>query len=206
MERSAFGGSPPHDKVVPRTGAETLDDKELVRRAQNYDAEALSRLYEIYYPRVYSYALVQLGNIAEAEDMAAEVLLKVLESLHRYRERGVPFAAWVFRIARNNLIDRHRHQRRRPQQELSETLPFQGDSPHAIAERNQEEQQVRAALDYLTDEQRQVITLKFVEEMDNASIARVMGKTEGAVKALQHRALVALRKVLTATERQDRHG
>ena len=168
----------------------------LIARAQQYDAEALSELYETFYPRVYHYFSIQMGDAFLAEDMASDVMLQVLESIEKYRIQGSPFAAWVFRIARNRLIDHQRRKARRPHVELEDNLPSLGDGPQTIAERSMEQASVRAALGHLTDEQRQVIVLKFMEGLDNATVATVLGRSLGAVKSLQHRALGAMRKVL----------
>jgi RNA polymerase sigma-70 factor (ECF subfamily) len=185
-----------------RTGqsAQVRREEELIRRAQEFDQEALDSLYQLFYPKLYNYAYLQLGNVQQAEDLASEVLLRVLESLKGYRFRGVPLTAWVFRIARNYLIDLHRRRQRRPQVSLYEGIPDTEDSPHAVAERSLAQSELRLALTRLTEEQRQVIILKFVEGMDNASVARVVGRSQGAVKSLQHRALVSLRKILSSEE------
>jgi len=175
-------------------------EEELIRRAQEFDQEALSWLYELFYPKLYNYAYLQLGDVQQAEDLASEVLLRVLESLKGYRFRGVPLSAWVFRIARNYLIDLNRRRQRRPQVGLHEGIPDTQDSPHAVAERSITHDELRLALTRLTEEQRQVIILKFVEGMDNVSVARVLGRSQGAVKSLQHRALVSLRKIVSSQE------
>jgi RNA polymerase sigma-70 factor (ECF subfamily) len=185
-----------------RTGqsAEVRREEELVRRAQEFDEEALASLYELLYPKLYNYAYLQLGDVHQAEDLASEVLLRVLESLSGYRFRGVPLTAWVFRIARNCIIDLHRRRQRRPQVGLHDGIPSTEDSPHALAERSVAHGELRQALTRLTEEQRQVIILKFVEGMDNTSVARVLGRSQGAVKSLQHRALVSLKKILSSQE------
>ena len=185
-----------------RTGesAQVRREEELIRRAQEFDQEALDYLYQLFYPKLYNYAYLQLGDVHQAEDLASEVLLRVLESLKGYRFRGVPLAAWVFRIARNYLIDLHRRRQRRPQVELYEGIPNTHDGPQAAAERAIAQDELRLALTRLTEEQREVIILKFVEGMDNASVARVLGRSQGAVKSLQHRALVSLRKILSSEE------
>lgn len=175
-------------------------EEELIRRAQEFDQEALVWLYELFYPKLYNYAYLQLGDVQQAEDLASEVLLRVLESLKGYRFRGVPLSAWVFRIARNYLIDLNRRRQRRPQVGLHEGIPDTQDSPHAVAERSITHDELRLALTRLTEEQRQVIILKFVEGMDNVSVARVLGRSQGAVKSLQHRALVSLRKIVSSQE------
>jgi RNA polymerase sigma-70 factor (ECF subfamily) len=180
--------------------AQVRREEELIRRAQEFDQEALGWLYELFYPKLYNYAYLQLGDVHQAEDLASEVLLRVLESLKGYRFRGVPLAAWVFRIARNCLIDLNRRRQRRPQVSLYEGIPDSQDSPQAVAERSAAQDEVRLALTKLTEEQRQVIILKFVEGMDNASVARVLGRSQGAVKSLQHRALVSLRKIISSQE------
>ena len=189
-------------RAQERTGqsAQVQREEELIRRAQEFDQEALGWLYQLFYPKLYNYAYLQLGDVQQAEDLASEVLLRVLESLKGYRFRGVPLTAWVFRIARNYLIDLHRRRQRRPQVGLYEGIPSAEDSPHAVAERSVAQDELRLALTRLTEEQRQVIILKFVEGMDNASAARVLGRSEGAVKSLQHRALVSLRKILSSQE------
>lgn len=180
--------------------AQVRREEELIRRAQEFDQEALGWLYQLFYPKVYNYAYLQLGDVQQAEDLASEVLLRMLESLKGYRFRGVPVAAWVFRIARNCLIDLHRRRQRRPQIALYEGISDADENPVDAAERALTQNQLRLALTKLTEEQRQVILLKFVEGMDNATVARVLGRSQGAVKSLQHRALVSLRKILSSEE------
>jgi len=180
---------------------EVLREWDLVRQAQNYDEAALQALYQTYYPKIYNYAFMQLGDVQAAEDLASDVMLKLLESLKSYQFKGLPFGAWVFRIARNRLIDLHRRRRRRGEVDLSETLSSTLASPQSLAERALERGQLQVALKHLTDEQRQVIVLKFIEGFDNRSVGRIMGRREGAIKSLQHRALASLRRVLYQEER-----
>lgn len=184
------------DVVERATAASSAAEVDLIARAQRYDAEALSEIYQAYFPRIYQYCYLQLSNAHVAEDVASDVMLHVLEAIDRYSYRGTPFAAWVFRIARNRVIDHHRRSSRRPQAELTDTLPSAAEGPLQLVERGQEYSAVRAAIDRLTEEQRQVIVLKFIEELDNNAIAVVLGRSLGAVKSLQHRALVAMRKTL----------
>jgi RNA polymerase sigma-70 factor (ECF subfamily) len=169
---------------------------ELVRRAQTYEEEAIRALYETYYPKIYNYSFMQLGDVHAAEDLASDVMLKMIESINSYKFRGLPFGAWVFRIARNRLIDLHRRRKRRGEVDLSETLSTALANPQALAERALERGQLQIALKHLTDEQRQVIVLKFIEGYDNRSVGKIMGRSEGAIKSLQHRALGALRRIL----------
>src|SRR3972149_3583313 len=162
----------------PETNAQTLEEWDLVRRAQQYDEAALESLYQIYHPKIYSYAFLQLGDIQAAEDLAADVMLKMLESLKGYRFKGLPFGAWVFRIARNRLIDLHRRRRRRGEVDLSETLSSSLANPQALAERALERGHLQIALKHLTDEQRQGIGLKFIQGFDNSSVGQIMGRRE----------------------------
>ena len=178
-----------------------LHEWQLVQRAQALEESALADLYSIYYPRIYNYAYLQMGDIQAAEDLASEVMLKVLESIKKYRFKGTPFSAWVFRIARNRLIDLHRRRKRRSEVDLTEPLASMQISPQVLAERALDRGQLHLALKHLTDEQRQVIVLKFIEGFDNASISRILIRSEGAVKSLQHRALNALRRILTEEAR-----
>lgn len=189
--------------MLAPAGAVERDDKtdvlaewEIVRRAQSYDDGALRALYEAYYPKIYNYAFLQMGDVQAAEDLASDVMLKMIESIKSYRFKGLPFGAWVFRIARNRLIDLHRRRKRRGEVDLSETLASTLASPQSLAERALERGQLQVALKHLTNEQRQVIVLKFIEGFDNRSIGRIMGRSEGAIKSLQHRALHGLRRVL----------
>jgi RNA polymerase sigma-70 factor (ECF subfamily) len=195
----------PRDLSAGREAASAPTDHneewQLVQRAQALDETALASLYSTYYPRIYNYAFLQLGDIQAAEDLASEVMLKMLESIKKYRFRGTPFSAWVFRIARNRLIDLHRRRKRRGEVNLSEPLASMQIGPQTLAERALERGQLQLALKYLTDEQRQVIVLKFIEGFDNASLARILGRSEGAIKSLQHRALNSLRRVMAGEGR-----
>jgi len=186
---------PPSDPPVAPT-AEMATEWDLVRRAQRYEEDAIKSLYETYYPKIYNYAFMQMGDVHSAEDLASDVMLKMIESIQSYKFRGLPFGAWVFRIARNRLIDLHRRRKRRGEVDLSETLSTALANPQALAELAMERGQLQVALKHLTDEQRQVILLKFIEGFDNRSVGKMMGRSEGAIKSLQHRALGALRRIL----------
>ena len=189
------------DHVQRQPEEEVLEEWQLVRNAQKYDEDALQKLYEKYYPKIYNYAFLQMGDVHAAEDLTSDVMLKMLESIQKYSFRGLPFGAWVFRIARNRLIDLHRRRKRRGEVDLSETISGTLASPESMAERALERGQIQIALKHLTDEQRQVIVLKFIQGFDNRSVGRIMGRSEGAVKSLQHRALGRLRRVLSGEPR-----
>lgn len=186
----------PEDAVQRDDSDDVLAEWDIVRRAQEYDEPAVEALYQKYYPKIYNYAFMQMGDAQASEDLASDVMLKMIESMHKYTFRGLPFGAWVFRIARNRLIDLHRRRRRRGEVDLSGTLSTALASPQVLAERALERGQIQVALKHLTDEQRQVIVLKFIQGFDNRSIGQIMGRSEGAIKSLQHRALGALRRLL----------
>jgi RNA polymerase sigma-70 factor (ECF subfamily) len=181
--------------------AQAQKEWELVQRAQHLDERALAAIYEQFYPRIYSYALLQTGDTSLAEDIASEVMLKVLEALPRYRFRGAPLAAWIYRIAHNCVVDHHRRRRRRQEVRLDETAPPPAaHNPEGGSDLSLQRHDLQRALQRLTYEQRQVIILKFVQGLDNRTIARVMGRSEGSVKSLQHRALKALERLLAEGE------
>ena len=198
-------GSPPSEEAQARQSTqpqqEVSAEWELVRRAQQYDNDAIHTIYETYYPKIYNYAFMQMGDVQAAEDLASDVMLKMIESIRRYRFKGLPFGAWVFRIARNRLIDLHRRRRRRGEVDLNETLASTLANPQVLAERALDRGQLQLALKHLTEEQRQVIVLKFIQGFDNRSVGRILGRSEGAIKSLQHRAMIALRRVLVSEKR-----
>lgn len=179
---------------------DAASDAELVRAAQKGDAASFGRLYERYFDKVYSYLSFKLGNATEAEDVAEQVFLKALESLGGYKWTGVPFQAWLFRIAHNLMVDALRRRGRRPSEPLDDALHVQderrGADPEAMLSDKLTREGLIQAVDRLTELQRRVIALKFAGDLTNAEVAQLMGKSEGAVKALQHAALVSLQKHL----------
>jgi RNA polymerase sigma-70 factor (ECF subfamily) len=168
----------------------------LVARLQAYDEAAIRQVYRVYADSIYRYAFYQSGDPELAEDVAGEVFVRMMESIGSYTYRGWPISAWLYRTARNLIID---HQRRRnrltPLDETSESSLI-SENPIELAELQLTASELHATLKGLTDEQRQVIVLKFLEDLDNRSIAEVIGKSEGSVKSLQHRALRSLRRLI----------
>jgi RNA polymerase sigma-70 factor (ECF subfamily) len=184
------------------------DDVTLVRRAQAYEKDALSAVFDIYYPKIYNYGLVQLRDVQAAEDLASDVMLRVLESIERYQPRGVPLSAWVFRIARNRLVDIRRRSHRRREVSLVDSLVTSsaGGSPHATVERALDFGEVCFALGQLTDTQEQVLILRFLKDLDVATVAKTLGRSESAVKSIQFRALAALRRIMQGNQYDLRTG
>ena len=174
------------------------DEESLVRRAQQRDPVALTQLYEENFDKIYRYIVLKIGDRTEAEDMTQQVFLNALKSISSYRWKGMPFSAWLFRIAHNQIVDYLRKKSRRPTVPLDESLATGGSDPRQVAERKVEIEELARAAKKLTKSQQEVISLRFAGELSVAEVARAMGKSEGAVKALQHSAIVALRKVLSA--------
>ncbi len=179
------------------------DEESLVRRLQERDDEAWTGLYDEFFNRVYRYIRLRVGDRAEAEDLTEQVFLKALQSVSSYRWRGRPFSAWLFRIAHNQVVDHVRKTRHRRTVPLDESLPATSAAdPVLLAEQRSILGQLAQSVGQLTGAQRAVIELRFAGELSTAETAQVLGKSPGAVKALQHSALVALRKILS----RDRDG
>ncbi|MBV9120762.1 MAG: sigma-70 family RNA polymerase sigma factor [Chloroflexi bacterium] len=175
---------------------------ELVDRASKGNGEAFGQLYQIYVDRIYNYIYYKTGHSSDAEDLTEHVFIKAWEAIRRFRFEGKPFAAWLFKVARNVVIDHYRT--RKSNTDLSEVISaiaHEGD-PEAFAQRRATAQVLMTAIRRLTDEQQQVILLKFIDGMDNSEISAAMGKKEGAIRALQYRALLALQRILV----DERYG
>ncbi len=175
-------------------------EESLVRRAQKNDQEAFARLYEEHFDKIYRYLALRVGNEMEAEDMTQQVFLNALQSISSFRWKGVPFSAWLFRIAHNQAVDHLRKKSKRASVPLDESLVSSGDSPHSTTELKMDVEQLLVATRRLTEAQREVISLRFSSELSIAQVAGIMGKSQGAVKALQHSAIVALRRTMLVTE------
>ena len=184
-----------------RKEAETAVVRGLVDRAQQGDRGALEELYLIHFDRIYSYLHVSVGNRHDAEDLTTQTFLKMLESIGKFRWRSAPFSAWLFRIAHNLAMDHFRAAKRwQPQEEVPEPEPDESTSAEAGALEAIGRRSLLELIDDLSPEQQQVLTLKFVFNFGNAETATILGKSEGAVKSLQHRALASLQKQLADRE------
>jgi RNA polymerase sigma-70 factor (ECF subfamily) len=175
-------------------------EESLVQRAQNRDQEAFAQLYEEHFDRIYRYLALRIGNEMEAEDMTQQVFLNALQSISSFRWQGVPFSAWLYRIAHNQVVDHLRKKKKHASVPLDESLATADESPHSAAERKMDIEQLLQATKRLTEAQREVISLRFTSELSIAEVAKVMGKNQGAVKALQHSAIAALRRTMLVTE------
>ena len=175
------------------------DEESLVRRAKQHDQAALTQIYEENFDRIYRYIVLKIGEKTEAEDMTQQVFLSAFKSISSFKyKKGTPFSAWLFRIAHNRIVDYLRKKSRRATVPLNESLASGSSDPRLEVERNLDIEHLVSATKRLTGAQQEVISLRFAGELSIAQAARVMGKSEGAVKALQHSAIVSLRKVLSA--------
>ena len=182
-----------------RRGDEAARVRRLVERGQRGEREALEELYLLHFDRIYSYLHMSVGSRHDAEDLTTQTFLKMLEAIDRFRWRSVPFSAWLFRIAHNVAMDHFRATRRwQPEEELPEQPGGEETSAEAQALATIGDRSMLTMIQRLSPEQRQVLTLKFVYSFSNAEAASILGKTEGAVKSLQHRALASLQKQLAA--------
>lgn len=174
----------------------------LVPRCQRGEAAALEQLYDLYADRLYRYLLARTGDVDTAADLTTEVFVRVIQGFGSFRlNRSRPAAstsAWLYRIAANLTTDIHRARQRIPETELSADSPALArlaDPAHAV-QHEEMMSELALALDTLSEDQRLVLIGKFAEEMSNAEIAGWLGKSEGAVKSLQHRALRTLGRLL----------
>jgi RNA polymerase sigma-70 factor, ECF subfamily len=178
---------------APRESREQV--RQLVERAQDGDRDALEELYLIHFDRIYSYLHMSVGNRHDAEDLTTQTFLKMLEAIGRFRWRSAPFSAWLFRIAHNLAMDHFRAARRwQPEEEVPEPPGAEATSAEEAAMHSIGRQSMLDLIENLSPEQQQVLTLKFVFNFPNGEVATILGKTEGAIKSLQHRALVSLQK------------
>jgi RNA polymerase sigma-70 factor, ECF subfamily len=176
---------------MPET--ELRDDEILVKASQG-DKDAFGMLYERYIDRIFNYVYYRTGNVNDAEDLTARVFHRAMHHIENYTDRGVPFSAWLYRIAHNLVANWHRDRSRRQEIPLSDApIVAKGDHPESSLVRTQEQEALLKLIRMLPSDRQQLLILKFVEHMSNAEIGEIMGRSEGAVKSLYHRTLLAMR-------------
>jgi RNA polymerase sigma-70 factor (ECF subfamily) len=190
--------TPVEGRSVPSTTSSTEPNEEqrLVSRASRRDSAAFGVLYESHLDRVYRYIYYRVGSTAEAEDLSEQVFLKAWEAIDRYESRGVPFVAWLYRLAHNLVIDHYRA--RRPTMPLEDVAEAEEPGANILdaVESQLDAEEVRLAVRKLSPEHQQLIVLRFVEGMSHAEVAQITGKTEGATRVVQYRALQSLAKAM----------
>lgn len=176
----------------------TESESHYLQLAKAYDVTALAALYDHYEAKIYSYIYHRVGNQSVAQDLTSQVFLRVLESIQLDRAWETSFSGWLYRIAHNLVIDYYRRRGRTTQVSLDDMSGIQSksESPESAAERALAAERLRGAINRLTEEQAQVVTLRFLEGLSITEVADNMGKTEGAIKALQYRAVSSLRRLM----------
>ncbi len=180
---------------------DAVNEAALVELAKT-DAEAFGLLYERYVEKIYSYVYYRTGNHHDAEDLTAKVFYQALSHIPRYVQRGAPFSSWLYRIAHNLVANWHRDRSRRQVISLDRlaSVAQHGDNgPFEHTAQSERRDELLAAIRRLPADRQQLLLLKFVEHLPNAQIGQIMGRSEGAIKSLYHRTLVALRQNLLDT-------
>jgi len=185
----------------PKKSKVTLDEATLVERAKT-DPEAFGQLYERYVDRIYSYIYYRTNNRYEAEDLTARTFFQALTNIDRYVDRGMPFSAWLYRIAHNLVANWYRDRSRRKVISLDQLVVTgrSQDGPEQQLEYVEERVALLEAIRRLPPERQQLLILKFVDRLSNAEIGEIMGRSVGAIKSLYHRTLVELREKLAEQE------
>jgi RNA polymerase sigma-70 factor (ECF subfamily) len=191
----------------PAEAVDHSDELSLVARAGT-DGEAFGVLYERHVRRIYNYIFYRTGNHHDAEDLTARVFQRALRHVGKFEDKGVPFSAWLYRIAHNLVANWHRDRSRRPTVPLEDNLlpAGGGPQPEAVAVASEEQRLLMEGVRRLPQDRQQLLILKFVERLSNAEIGVIMGRTEGAIKSLYHRTLNTLREELAAADDQERAG
>ena len=181
----------------------------VLARAVQGDNEAFGVLYERYIGQIYNYIYYRTGNVYDAEDLTERVFFRALRHIGNYNDRGLPFSAWLYRIAHNLVANWHRDNSRRKEIPLDDGIlvPQLGNHPERELLRVEEREQLLHVIRRLPPERQQLLILKFVDHLSNAEIGRIMGRTEGAIKSLYHRTLLAIRDdlVIRSKEIEDKH-
>lgn len=180
------------------------EEAALVERAKS-DPEAFGQLYERYVKPIYNYVYYRTGNHQDAEDLTARVFHRALKHIPNYSDRGVPFSAWLYRIAHNLVANWHRDRGRRKIIPLDDFVgrTLLDEAPESIAESREENDLLLEAIQRLPDDRQELLILKYVEHLSNAEIGLIMKRSEGAIKSLYHRTLIALREDLVADDSLD---
>ncbi|MBI5054421.1 MAG: sigma-70 family RNA polymerase sigma factor [Chloroflexi bacterium] len=169
-------------------------EKKLVAQSQQGDQDAFTTLYRNYVQAIYRYCFFRVQDSDQAEDLTADVFLKAVDGLPHYNERGLPFGAWLFRIAHDRVVDFYRKTGRHPVVELKDDFISDDLAPEVSIEITESHDRLYEAISHLTDEQQAVIQFRFMENWSLEDTGYMMNKTANAVKALQHRALQSLQR------------
>jgi RNA polymerase sigma-70 factor (ECF subfamily) len=180
---------------------DTAADSELIERAKN-DKEAFGQLYELYYDRIYNYVFYRTSNVVEAEDLTARIFERAMKHIGNYQDQGVPFSAWLYRIAHNLVANWYRDNSRRTFVAIEDVSQWviTDHGPEFAAQLTEDRERLLEAIGRLPSDRQELLMFKFVERLSNAEIGEIMGRSEGAVKSLYHRTLLVLREDLSGPD------
>ena len=180
-----------------------MEDSELIKLAKT-DGDAFGQLYERYVDKIYNYIYYRTGNVADAEDLTARVFMRAMKHIGNYDDRGVPFSAWLYRIAHNLIANWYRDRSRRKILSLDDVSQWsvQEEGPESLAQFLEDREALLATIRRLPAERQELLILKFVERLSNKEIGDIMDRSEGAIKSLYHRTLLSLREEIQS--KQDR--
>jgi len=174
----------------------TEDVDLLVKNAVAGEAEVFGRLYDMYVKQVYRHIFYRVGIVEDAEDLTQQVFMNAWKAIGRYKQTSSPFLAWLMRISHNLVIDFHRSKKDTVYLDTELATEHPDSSPERVTEMNFDQQQLRKAILQLPSEQQQVITMSFIDGFTYAEIASSLGKSEGAIRVIQHRALKKMRLII----------
>jgi len=183
--------------------AEPYNEEQVIERAKLGDKTAISTLYEKHVDQIFRYVAYRVPE-NDAEDITAEVFVRMVESLPKFEYRGAPFEAWLYRIASARVADFHRKRGRRQVDEISDTMSDDNPLPEEKMLEKQEQKQLREALSQLSPEDQQILILRFVERKSHEEVAEIIGRNPAAIRTAQHRALKKLAKNLNV-KGKERH-
>ena len=180
-----------------------VSDEEALKRASQGDREAFGLIYDRYITRIYNYIYYRTGNQHDAEDLTSRVFTRAMKHITNYQDRGVPFSAWLYRIAHNLVANWHRDKSRKQEYNLEDGVwsSKESDMPESVLLRVEQHDEILAMVRDIPEDRQMLIIMKFVDHMSNAEIGKIMGKTEGAIKSLYHRTLLSLRKKIDIDNR-----
>jgi RNA polymerase sigma-70 factor (ECF subfamily) len=179
-------------------------DEEVLHRATQGDGDAFGMLYDKYAARIYNYIYYRTGSTQDAEDLTSRVFFRAMRHITSYTDRGVPFSAWLYRIAHNLVANWHRDSSRRQEVELEDgyRASKSEEYPESVLLENEAQGALMKLIRNLPEERQQLLILKFTQHLSNAEIGQIMDRTEGAIKSLYHRTLLSLREEI----RKDASG
>ncbi|MDH3943113.1 MAG: sigma-70 family RNA polymerase sigma factor [Anaerolineae bacterium] len=173
-----------------------ISDEDALSQAAQGDRDAFGVLYDRHVGRIYNYIYYRTGNQHDAEDLTARVFFRAMRHITNYHDRGIPFSAWLYRIAHNLVANWHRDNSRRQEVPLDDGQRSKSmqDHPERALLYNEEQRALLSMITDLSEDRQQLLILKFVDHLSNAEIGKIMGRTEGAIKSLYHRTLSSLRE------------